>query len=357
MPQGRNFIGEWFGHRIFPTIKASEQDISDFLSHECPFLSQVLRESRKCVKSENSLGVCTITTTTVETKDWMVCPYRSLDLPFLNRVARRLFAIDGEILVYPVVSLAERINELKEAYAAGVTPIVFFQDKLGGEINLSATPQSPELSFDITLVPLRFVDDEIRFRKFGIYEVQTMDFHGSYRHAVTALRNAVDLHQKDFTKVLAANPEWMGRNIEGPNIANVFKRTFYQLVLKFRLAGHGECEGVALGLPAAVWDSWAPHLNAPVLVPFEDYFVLEGTEPGRLANSWIYVFETETASEGSRESLGVRNAIRVDVGALLANAFNDVPEYITTNLITFIHQSILSRMKQAYPQVELDDRA
>lgn len=354
MPQARNFIGEWFGHRIFPTIKAQPGDVADFQSRECPFLSQVLRDSRRCVKNDNSLGVCTITTTTVETKDWMVCPYRSLDLPFLNTVAKRLFGISDEVIVYPVVSLSERLNELKAAYNSGITPIVFFQDKLGGEINLSATPHSPELSFDITLVPLRFVEDEIRFRKFGIYEVQTMDFHGSYRHAVTALRNAVDLHSESFTEILANNPEWMGRGIEGPNIANVFKRTFYQLVLKFRLAGHGECQGVALGLPAAVWDSWAPHLSAPVLNPFEDYFVLEGTVPTRLANSWIYVFETDSDS-GTRESLKVRNAIRVDVGALLANAFNDVPEYITTHLIGYIHQSILTRMKLAYPLVGVDD--
>ena len=38
--------------------------------------------------------------------------------------------------------------------AAGGRVFVYFQDKLGGEISLSRTGASPELSFDITVVEL-----------------------------------------------------------------------------------------------------------------------------------------------------------------------------------------------------------
>ena len=57
------------------------------------------------------------------------------------------------------------------------------------------------------------------------------------------------------------NINWLSEKIEGPNIANVFKRTFYQMVLKFKLAGHETCAGTTLALPRAVWDSWQRHLG------------------------------------------------------------------------------------------------
>ena len=77
-----------------------------------------------------------------------------------------------------------------------------------------------------------------------------MDFHGSYRHAVSALEAAVDLHVDEFGKQVENNQKhgW-GRKIEGPNIANVFKRTIYQLILKFGLSGQDRCAGVVLDFP------------------------------------------------------------------------------------------------------------
>jgi hypothetical protein len=285
MPLPKNFIGEWFGHRIYPDVKTTAEDIRDFHVGGCPFLSEAIGHPTKCVKNANSSGVCTITTTGKEVRDWMVCPYRSLDLSYLQLVVKRIFNLSTAAHLFPAATLSEAFPRIKSASEAGITPVAFFQDKLGGEINLSATKKSPELSFDVTLVPLTIIDETVHFNHFGIYEVQTMDFHGSYKHAVTALRNAVDLHGDSFPAMLRANPEWMGRKIEGPNIANVFKRTFYQLMLKFRLAGHGACEGVVLGLPNSVWDSWAPHLNSPTLEEFDEYFVLEGTTPSELANS------------------------------------------------------------------------
>ncbi len=60
-----------------------------------------------------------------------------------------------------------------------------------------------------------------------------MDFHGSYKKAVTNLRDALRLHKKGFADALRKDQAWAAEDIEGPNIANVFKRTFYQMMLKF----------------------------------------------------------------------------------------------------------------------------
>ena len=181
-----------------------------------------------------------------------------------------------------------------------------------------------------------------------------MDFHGSYKHAVTALNNAVDLHGASFPSILQNNQEWMGRKIEGPNIANVFKRTFYQILIKFRLAGHGDCRGVVLGLPSAVWESWSPHLNSPVLEPHEGDYVLKGTSVEHLNNSWIYVFGTDNNTLESKEPLFAQSRIKIDVDALLTKAFEDVPNHITKNLVGNIRASIIARLQKAYNQVEID---
>lgn len=183
-----------------------------------------------------------------------------------------------------------------------------------------------------------------------------MDFHGSYKHAVTALNNAVDLHGSSFPSVLSKNQEWLGRKIEGPNIANVFKRTFYQLLIKFRLAGHEDCKGTVLGLPKAVWDSWSPHLNSPDLVPHGDHMVLKDTVSDRLNNSWIYIFETNGKSSSSREPLTTKTRVKVDVDALIKKAFSDVPEHITGRLIGNIRTSIMNRMQTFYKYVERESQ-
>ena len=44
-----------------------------------------------------------------------------------------------------------------------------------------------------------------------------------------------DLHRGDFPAILQNNLNWARRGVEGPNIANVFKRTFYQMLIKFQL--------------------------------------------------------------------------------------------------------------------------
>jgi len=254
----RPHVSEWFGHRIFPVVSATDQAIEDQRAQRCPFLSDTLAVSTNCVKQENSKGVCTISALSNGMRqDWLVCPYRALDRELLDRMIRRLYRIDSStpIIVQPAVRLARA--DTREEIIASVTStdptrvFVYLQDKLGGEIRLSRTSASPEVSFDITVVEIT-------------------DTHGSYRQAVEALRSALDLHSSDFSFQLAAHPEWAGRRIEGPNISNVFKRTFYQIAFKFQVTKRDTSVGCLLAVPQPVWDSWQPFLGAPTLTKQED---------------------------------------------------------------------------------------
>lgn len=157
------------------------------------------------------------------------------------------------------------LARLTDAITANGVGYVFFQDKLGGEISVIGTSRSPEMAFDVTVVEIR-PDGEGGFAvsRYGILELQTMDYHGTYRHAVSNLRDGLRLHEETFADALRANlTRWSGQGVEGPNIANVFKRTFYQMLLKFRLAGDGSAAaGTVLAIPQSVWDSWQPFLGA-----------------------------------------------------------------------------------------------
>lgn len=223
-----------------------------------------------CVKADNSKGVCTISASSNGPRqDWLVCPYRALDDRLLASIVRRLYHVAGDtnVLIRPVITLQDepsRSEILAAADPDGFSrAFVYFQDKLGGEIGLSSTPASPELSFDITVVELLPADSTVapalprvpappvRIGQYGVIELQTMDTHGSYKHAVTALVNALDLHGASFPQLLATNPEWAGRRIEGPNISNVFKRTFYQIAFKFQVTARDASAGVRARAPQA----------------------------------------------------------------------------------------------------------
>ena len=353
----RNYISEWFGHRLYPEISISPEHLGNLESGECPFLTEAVKRPTQCVKSENSHGVCMITTTKQELRDWMVCPYRSLDLEFLSHIVNTIFRMkDATISLYPAGALSHNLNRIRRDLEAEKAVFLFFQDKLGGEINLSSTDKSPELSFDITFIPIQLDNEFIKFREFGIYEVQTMDFHGSYRHAVRALKNAIDLHEERFPEILADNVEWLGRKIEGPNIANVFKRTFYQLLIKFRLAGHADCSGVVLGMPRSVWNSWSPHLGNPQLSAHKDHQILQGTTLSKLNNAWLFIFDTKSTPETTYDRIVANSKVQVDVDALLNMAFSDVPEYITTSLVDQIRANIMRRLQRQYKNIAVDDR-
>jgi hypothetical protein len=201
------------------------------------------------------------------------------------------------------------------------------------------------MSFDVTLVEvLKGEADGFELGRYGIMEVQTMDFHGSYKQAVDALNNALDLHKKSFPGALGENLEWAGRGVQSPNIANVFKRTFYQMLVKFQLSTGKAAAGTVLALPRAVWDSWQPFLGAPKLRPGAGkYDIIDGSNETTL-NAFICVFDIESApfkpgvdkplAENQRDISPVRtdSFIKVDPETLARHAFTEVPKEILQNI-------------------------
>jgi hypothetical protein len=338
----RPHIAEWFGHRIFPTVAAADTTLDDQRSQRCPFLSQTLKRSTPCVKAPNSRGVCTISASSNGPRqDWLVCPYRALDDGLLGDMVRRLYGIPplGSVLIRPVVALAEAAgrSEVLAAVHGGERVFVYFQDKLGGEISLSKTGASPELSFDITVVelipanPSDFLpglsEPSVTAGKYGVIELQTTDTHGSYSQAVQALTSALDLHKDRFSIQLSENPEWAGRKIEGPNISNVFKRTFYQIAFKFQVTKRATSVGCALALPQPVWDSWQPFLGAPELHEQPDGTWRLLDDHAARPTNWIYVFDidSDAGPGGLPAPIRVSLVIGTDAATLSRAAFEVAP--------------------------------
>ena len=338
----RPHVAEWFGHRVFPVVDTGDSAASDQQSGRCPFLTQTLKASTGCVKAANSRGVCTISAASNGSRqDWLVCPYRALDDGLLADMVKRLYDIPalGLVLIRPVVVLGDEAvrTGIRRAFRDGERVFIYFQDKLGGEIGLSRTAASPELSFDITIAELladhaepRSPDlgqQSFRLGKYGVIELQTTDTHGSYKHAVTALTSALDLHGDRFHQMLAENPESAGRRIEGPNISNVFKRTFYQIAFKFQVTRRDTSTGCALALPQPVWDSWQPFLGAPDLHEQADgTFRLLDDHTANPTN-WIYVFDIDNhpGPAGQPAPIRVSLVIGTDAATLSRAAFEVAP--------------------------------
>jgi hypothetical protein len=296
------------------------------------------------VKAPNSRGVCTISASSNGPRqDWLVCPYRALDDGLLGDIVCRLYGIPplDPVLIRPVVALADedsRSEILNAVHGGGpIRAFVYFQDKLGGEISLSRTGASPELSFDITVVELLpaaeadirpgLSEAAVTVGKYGVIELQTTDTHGSYSHAVTALTSALDLHKERFSDQLAENPEWAARKVEGPNISNVFKRTFYQIAFKFQVTKRETSVGCALALPQPVWDSWQPFLGAPELHEQQDGTLRLLDDRASRPSDWIYVFDidTEPGPNGRPAPIRVSMVIGTDAATLSRAAFEVAP--------------------------------
>lgn len=340
----RPHVAEWFGHRVFPSVTDHPAAIADQRLERCPFLSQVAEQETKCVKQENSRGVCTISAGSNGTRqDWLVCPHRALDDDLLHVMVRRLFGLEAHtpVRVLPVTSLADPAvrADLIAATTARGAPRQFltFQQLFGGEISLPRSSASPELSFDDTVVEV-LTDGSagVTLGRYGVIEMQTTDTHGSYKHAVLALRSALDLHPDDFAAQVAAHPDWPGRKVEGPNISNVFKRTFYQVMFKFQITRRDSSAGCILALPRPVWDSWQPFLGAPRVVPVGDgthALVAPGQDAAtaiaesREVPNWIYVFDVadEPPVDGSPTHIEVQLVISTDALTLSALALDVAP--------------------------------
>lgn len=350
---GGNFVSEWFGQRIYPTVRLDATQVTGKNAGRCSFLSDVLHRSTNCVKSTNSAGVCTVSSVSNGPRqDWLVCPYRVISSDIVRRSCQLIFGLANEVVPVPVIVLAQtdELQNFTNAVNESGAGYLFFQDKLGGEISVIGTPRSPEISFDVTLVEIK-PDGQGGFvvARYGILELQTMDYHGTYRHAVSNLRDGLRLHPTTFAAALQTNLQhWAGEGVEGPNIANVFKRTFYQMLLKFRLAGDGSAAaGTVLALPRSVWDSWQPFLGAPEL---------EEEAPGikrlRVAhdapsepplNAYICVFDLDAASESSISPVKIDLFIRVSPERMAHHAFTVVPGTILNSIQT--EESVLSRIK------------
>jgi hypothetical protein len=327
-----NFISEWFGQRIYPEVRLKESGISGENWGACPFLSAIKREKTTCVKSENAFGVCTINSVGGgRHRDWLVCPYRVIDSEIVQNGCETIFKSGTNLSPIPVSILKDKkgLKLLDKSLQQSGRAFVFFQDKLGGEISINGTPSSPEMAFDVTVVEISRLKGALKVGRYGFIEIQTMDFHGSYRDAVSNLRDAHRLHGNKFADALAQNPSWMSKNIEGPNIANVFKRTFYQTLLKFELSKQGAAAGTVLAVPKAVWDSWQPFLGSPKIEPVGGLnFRIVGSDNKSYhgTNAWIFVFELDNESENHISPVKITAKIRVSATDLVEHAFVTVPK-------------------------------
>lgn len=324
-----NSISEWFGHRTYPNVTDSPDALKDQKAERCPFLSAALKGDRKCIKSVNSKGVCTVSSEADGVQmDWVVCPYRTLTGPILSESAEHLFGLDTkESLLLPAPALEQSAvqGEVRDVLNRGNRVLVYFMDKLGGEIDIPGSRRSPKFKLDTTLVEIETRDGQPRIGKHAIVEVQTMDFHGSYRAATASLSNALKLHPGDFAAQLQQNPNWASAEIEGPNIANVFKRTIYQTLFKFQLAAHGECAGSVLAIPESVWKSWQPHLGAPELERQDDgTFRVKGA-PLRVGRGWILVFEVKADDATTPNPIIITRTIEADAEVLFDLTFKKAP--------------------------------
>src|SRR5208337_2021043 len=95
-------------------------------------------------------------------------------------------------------------------YGTKELAIFSFKTNLGERFQFLLPNVLQKMAFDVTLVEIKFLNGIIDVSRYGILEIQTMDFHGSYKHAVSDLRDALRLHKRDFPEELAKKPEWAG---------------------------------------------------------------------------------------------------------------------------------------------------
>jgi len=209
-----NFVSEWFGHRVYPAVISSSKAVADQRTERCPFLSAATGEDRQCIKAEASKGVCSISSASNGPRqDWLVCPYRALSAEIVINAIQRLFETAPGLrpFVIPAISLTK--NEVREdllvRIRAGQPVFIYFDAKMSGELSIPATDRSPEFAFDVTIIELTLEAGTPHIGRFGILEIQTMDFHGSYRSAVRNLSDGLRLHPKAFPKTLQANQHWL----------------------------------------------------------------------------------------------------------------------------------------------------
>ncbi|WBB63874.1 hypothetical protein O7599_15715 [Streptomyces sp. WMMC500] len=336
-----NFIAEWYGHRLYPEVAQTDTSIRDQQAQRCPFLTEATGTDYQCVKVERndgkSRGVCTISSISrrsPERQDWLACPFRALDTAMLRDAAHRLFEYDiaDEITLTPAPLLEKdvEIEKLRDRVAAGQPTIVYFQNNLGGEIKLSETERSPAFSFDSTMVEvIKDSAGSLCVGKYGIFEIQTADFHGTYEQAVRNISENLRMYPDEFKQQIDGHRHLLAERVEGPNYSNIFKRTFYQMILKFQVGAHDTSAGCIFAIPRAVWGSWQKHLGAPELIPAPDGTYRLSKPDVDLEESpqaWIYVFDTEVSATQTPNKLNLWRVIGTDAPTLAYFALEVAPE-------------------------------
>ena len=357
-----NFISEWFGHRVYPEAIATQKSKDDQRLCLCPFLTVAKGEATKCVKGDTSKGVCTINSPSNGSKqDWVVCPYRIFDSSLLKKLTKNLYEISDEqpyhLYAAPLLEKPNKRTEIFRLLAEGHKVFVYFDQKLGGEIQISATASSPQMLFDVTIVELFATNGfELTLGKFAIMEIQTMDFHGSYRQAVHRLNSAMELHPDEFHAMLNVNQWWLAEKIEGPNIANVFKRTFYQLMFKFQIAASAICAGCVITIPESVWDSWQAFLGSPTLVHVGgDEYLLPGADLAAevVCNSWIYVVNADFEPTVTPSTLQIKKRVRCSASDLANYAIGEAPKAAIAELETNMMPTLARRIRKFWKGVKI----
>ena len=125
---------------------------------------------------------------------------------------------------------------------------------------------------------------------------------------------------RDSHTTLADHPGWLSERMEGPNISNVFKRTFYQMMFKFQIGAHAHSAGCAFAIPRPVWDSWQRHLAGPDLVERGDgTWQLGESDPAAKSDkppAWIYVLDLDVSDQDSPNDLKIWRIIATDARSM-----------------------------------------
>lgn len=357
-----SFVAEWFGHVVWPPdeVDTSSEAVRNQTESRCPFLSSATARDVPCIKKakidgiELRTGFCTQSSPSTGTReDWLACPARVFDEPFtlIRDAVFHIFKLadDESFTVVPLTRFGdEAIQDLVRSIAAddAVRPrhrVFAFASNpptLGGEIDIPETPRSPGNKVDVSIFEIVGVDGQGKpdVGRFAIFEIQTADFHGSPLHAIAELRRlGPPTRDVGYHELIAANPDLLGKKLEGPNKANIFKRTIYQMILKIQMAKDPRCAGFCVVLPEPVWQSWARHLGDPELVDDPDVKGIlrlrapsvEGPDDETVVEpepAWIIVFKVDRESTLSPRPLKIVKRIATDSAALIHYAFDEAPE-------------------------------
>jgi hypothetical protein len=372
-PRG-NFLAEWFGFRVYPSgqVNDSAEARRCQAGQLCPFISAATRQDTACIKAkrkgEEPTGVCTIQSENADTRgDWLACPFRLLDRNFtlLEDAIRTISKVDRNerLSLYPITVLnrPERKAEIIQLLRDGqVRVFLFTANKLGGEVDIPERASSPggKVDFSVMEVTLTNADPPLNFGKVMMFEIQTADFHGSPKHAVEFLKSVCPKGMTEpYHDQIRANPDDVGRKVEGPNKSNIFKRTIYQMLYKMELARDAACAGFVIVIPLPVWTSWLRHLGMPALAPDQDDPALlrlerpqheaEEEQPVRPEPAWIFVFDIDRDSKDSPQPLKVVHRVATDAASLMYFAFEEAVNKATGGgVMATYRQNFIGRVKE-----------